>query len=102
MNQKLFSTHHKIRSKKDIVVVTPDILDIKTISDLVADPAAGAIATFVGVTRDNFNGKRVLKLEYEAYEPMAKLELNKICDQIRVKWDILHIAMYHRTGKQPT
>jgi molybdopterin synthase catalytic subunit len=38
----------------------------------VADDGAGAIATFIGVTRDTFDGKRVLRLEYEAYEPMAR------------------------------
>lgn len=38
---------------------------------IVNDPTAGAIATFIGITRDNFEGKVVLKLEYEAYVPMA-------------------------------
>jgi len=36
---------------------------------------AGAIATFVGTTRNNFNGKQVTTLEYEAYEPLAIKEL---------------------------
>lgn len=39
--------------------------------DYVADPGAGAISTFSGVTRNNFHGKAVLKLEYECYTPMA-------------------------------
>lgn len=38
----------------------------------VEDPTAGAIATFLGVTRDNFHGKRVVQLQYEAYVPMAR------------------------------
>ena len=38
----------------------------------VKDPSAGAIATFSGCTRNNFEGKRVVKLEYEAYKPMAE------------------------------
>lgn len=53
------------------VFVTPDPIDAAALSSFVADDAAGAIATFVGTTRDSFQGKRTLRLEYEAYEPMA-------------------------------
>ena len=49
----------------------------------VTDPGAGAIATFSGTTRDNFEGKEVVQLEYEGYVPMAESELRKICDQVR-------------------
>lgn len=55
-----------------LVEVLLDALDLKKYTDFVADPGAGAIATFSGVTRDNFQGKHVLKLEYEAYAPMAE------------------------------
>ena len=41
----------------------------------VKDAAAGAIATFSGCTRDSFEGKRVVKLEYEAYKPMAEKKM---------------------------
>lgn len=53
------------------VSVTPDPIDAARLSSFVADESAGAIATFVGTTRDSFEGKRTLRLEYEAYEPMA-------------------------------
>jgi molybdopterin synthase catalytic subunit len=86
------------REFKDLCVVTEEKLNLQSICDLVADPAAGAISTFIGVTRNNFNGKEVLKLEYEAYTPMAESELRKICKQVREKWDVMHIAMYHKTG----
>ena len=47
--------------------------------------------------RDNFDGKKVIKLEYEAYTPMAKKKLKKLCNRLRVKWvDLYRIAMYHR------
>ncbi|XP_034941027.1 molybdopterin synthase catalytic subunit isoform X2 [Chelonus insularis] len=44
---------------------------------------------------------KVLKLEYEAYEPMALKELKNICDKIREKWDVKHIAIFHRLGEVP-
>lgn len=88
-------------SKKDICIITNDKLDLTAISNEVADPSCGAISTFVGVTRNHFEGKRVLKLEYEAYQTMAEKELHKICNQVRSKWDVTHIAMYHKTGLVP-
>ena len=42
---------------------------------MVADPSTGAISTFSGVTRNTFKGKAVVRLEYEAYEPMAVKKL---------------------------
>ena len=53
------------------VLVTPSDLKLDPLVGKVSDDGAGAIATFSGVTRDTFNGKGVLRLEYEAYEPMA-------------------------------
>lgn len=53
------------------VEVSQKALEIQKYMDIVRDDAAGAIATFSGVTRNEFQGKRVLKLEYEAYSPMA-------------------------------
>lgn len=52
----------------------------------------------LGTTRDTFNGKRVVRLEYEAYEPMAKKELANICQDIHGKWNVLKIAIVHRIG----
>lgn len=51
-----------------------------------------------GTTRDSFEGKRVVQLEYEAYEPMARKEMLKICGQIRDRWSVENIAIVHRIG----
>lgn len=54
---------------------------------------------FKGTTRDNFDGKKVIQLEYEAYIPMAELEMRKICASIRAKWPtVRHICIQHRLG----
>jgi len=86
---------------KDICIVTEEKLDLMKIYNEVLEPSCGAISTFVGVTRDHFNGKKVIKLEYEAYKPMAEKELFKICKQVREKWEVVHIAIYHKTGLVP-
>lgn len=60
------------------IVVSPGPLSLDEHVQWVADPGAGAISTFSGVTRDNFGGKAVMKLEYECYVPMALRKL-KVC-----------------------
>lgn len=59
------------KKTKTAVAITSQTINTASLSSFVADDAAGAIATFVGTTRDTFQGKRTLRLEYEAYEPMA-------------------------------
>lgn len=58
-----------------LVEVTDQPLDLLKLTQAVTDPAAGAISTFIGTTRNNFNNKAVLYLEYEAYVPMAVAKL---------------------------
>lgn len=60
------------------VEITDQPLDLLRLTGLVTNPAAGAISTFVGTTRNNFDNKAVLHLEYEAYVPMAVAKL-KVC-----------------------
>lgn len=60
---------------KVLVEVLPDALQLQRYYEFVADPGAGATSTFTGTTRDTFEGKRVVQLDYEAYEPMAKKAL---------------------------
>ena len=55
--------------------VTGEPLDLAAYAARVSDPGAGAISTFSGITRNNFQGKAVLRLEYEAYVPMANKKL---------------------------
>ncbi len=63
--------------------VTPDVLTAGAIADLVADPACGAVATFVGLVRDQNAGRRVLWLDYEAYAPLALKAFRQIEEEAR-------------------
>jgi len=84
----------------NFIVITHDTLQVEQVSKQVTDTGTGATSLFVGTTRDTFQGKKVIKLEYEAYVPMAKKKLTELCNRLRVKWDDLyHIAIYHRLGK---
>ena len=88
-----------MQSNRDDVFITPENLPLGGLAARVVCPTAGAIATFIGTTRDNFEGKTVVKLEYEAYEPMAAKEIQKICEAVRLQWPGVHkISIHHRLG----
>lgn len=85
--------------EREVVRVTTERLSIDEAHRLVGDARAGAIACFTGTTRDNFEGKRVIRLEYEAYEEMALKEMRKVIARARQKHgEVLHIALLHRVG----
>lgn len=86
---------------KDVINFTAEKLSVDEVSQLVISPLCGAVSLFVGTTRNNFEGKKVISLEYEAYLPMAKNEVKKICSDIRQKWPVKHIAVFHRLGLVP-
>jgi molybdopterin synthase catalytic subunit len=67
----------------------------------VADPAAGALATFIGTTRDNNEGRSIISLDYEAYPGMAEQEMAKLGDEVAEKWEITRAAIVHRIGNVP-
>jgi molybdopterin synthase catalytic subunit len=77
----------------------PIVLD-ELLAD-VADPKAGAVVVFIGMTRDNNEGRNVERLEYEAYAGMAEREIEKITRDARERWAIARIAVAHRTGVVP-
>jgi len=67
-----------------------------------ADPSCGGVASFVGITRDSFQGKKVAKLSYEGYVPMAEKELRKLCQEAVVKFpSVKRIAAVHLLGDCP-
>jgi molybdopterin synthase catalytic subunit len=67
----------------------------------VADPAAGAIATFIGTTRTHSRGRTVVHLEYDAYPEMAESEMARIAEAVGSRHDVLGVAIAHRTGHVP-
>lgn len=49
-------------STGDSFCLTHEPLDVDKIMNSVRDNGAGALVTFVGTTRDNFNGKKLVPL----------------------------------------
>jgi molybdopterin synthase catalytic subunit len=81
--------------------VQADPLDLAAVVDQVRDPAAGAIATFIGTTRDHNRGRSVIHLEYDAYPEMAEAEMAKIAAAVIERHEVSRVAIAHRTGHVP-
>jgi len=66
--------------------------------DWVMSPESGGIDIFIGTVRNATKGKNVVRLEFEAYEPMAIAEMQKIANQAFENWPVQKILIHHRTG----
>ncbi|MHB8383401.1 MAG: molybdopterin converting factor subunit 1 [Candidatus Binataceae bacterium] len=73
-------------------------IDIPALERAAAGPSAGAVVTFAGTTRQTNAGRQVIRLEYEAYEPMALREMRKLAHEAGIRWPIERIAIAHRIG----
>ncbi len=82
--------------------ITSGEISIDEVAARLADPANGAIVTFVGVVRGETDGREVRYLEYEAYPEMAEDMLRQIGDEVRARWETIRdAAIVHRVGRLP-
>jgi len=72
-------------------------LDLAEVVDAVASPDRGGLVTFRGDVRGLSHGKQVLRLEYEAYVPMAERKLEEIGREVGDAHGAV-VAVVHRVG----
>ncbi len=81
-----------------MIKLTKDPIDIAEVIAAARNDEAGAIDVFIGTVRNQTQNKAVVKLDFEAYGPMAMKELTKIADQAKSKWPVTGLAIVHRIG----
>jgi MoaE-MoaD fusion protein len=86
-------------AEEPLIEVTGEPLDLSRLVARVADPGAGAVATFLGTVRNRARERDVLWLEYEAFEEMALLELAKVARDVVERNGCIRAAIAHRTGR---
>lgn len=80
------------------IKITSEPLNLAECVQQVMSPQAGGIDVFIGTVRDHTKGKKVVRLEFEAYEKMALSEMKKIADEMMKRWPLHKIVMHHRVG----
>jgi len=61
----------------------------------------GAVIVFDGIVRNNSRGRKTLYLDYEAYEEMARKQMNELACQAITRFEVRNVAMIHRLGRLP-
>jgi molybdopterin synthase catalytic subunit len=79
--------------------ITSAPLEVDALVARVGTPADGAVVTFVGIVRDNQDGRGVTALEYEAYAEMAEAEMRALSLQVATEYGLHGIAIQHRVGR---
>jgi molybdopterin synthase catalytic subunit len=93
-----FSLTEKTETK-DSFAITIAPLSIEEIYALADEPANGAVVLMSGMVRDRTDGKPVISLEYQAYQPMALRVFQQIAAEIRDRWpDVNRVVIHHRIG----
>jgi molybdopterin synthase catalytic subunit len=79
--------------------ITDFPLDVAECYRLAHSNDAGGQAIFVGTVRNQTQKKKVLKLVFEAYTPMAMKEMQKIVLTLEERWGALKVIIHHRVGE---
>jgi molybdopterin synthase catalytic subunit len=75
-------------------------LSLEEVYALADDPANGAIVVMSGMVRNQTDGRPVVALEYQAYEPMAMQIFQQIAREIRATCpEVTHVVIHHRVGR---
>jgi molybdopterin synthase catalytic subunit len=82
-----------------LIELTGRAISVDHILQEAADPRAGAVVLFLGTVRDNTRGRRVHHLTYEAYETLARREMEKIAAVVAERWPVTRVVIVHRTGR---
>lgn len=81
-----------------MIQITDKPINVQSVIVAASSLQAGAVNVFVGTVRNSANKKRVVRLEYEAYEEMAASEIAKIIADASAQWPVCGFGVSHRTG----
>ena len=84
-----------------LLAIGPSPLELNALVAALGDRAGadGAVVTFLGLVRNHNAGRRVLYLEYEAFEPLALKVFTQIAGEVQERWPGARLALNHRIGR---
>ena len=78
--------------------LTEEPIDTAHMLSHATHPEAGAVAMFLGTTREVTDGRRTVQLQYDAYREMAERELAQLEEEARRRWPLRACQIVHRLG----
>jgi molybdopterin synthase catalytic subunit len=82
-----------------MIQITDQPISPELVVNQIKTDSSGCVVTYVGLIRDNSRGKLVLSVEYEDADGTAENRLREIASEIKQKWSVNNVAIYHRVGK---
>ena len=80
-----------------MILLVREPIDVAALQDV--GSGDGALCLFLGVVRDQNDGRRVLRLDYEAYEDMALPLMEEISAEARARFGVSDVRIVHRLGR---
>ena len=81
-----------------MIKLTEEPIDVQAVVEEAQSGNAGAVNVFIGTVRNKTSGKKVVRLEYEAYDKMAVKKMEEVVAEARTKWPVEKAAVVHRKG----
>ncbi len=78
--------------------ISSKVIDVEFLKNRMVSPDAGAYASFEGWVRNENEGRRVIRLEYEVYNLLAVKEGKKIIREACEKFSTINADCIHREG----
>ncbi|HVO41116.1 MAG TPA: molybdopterin converting factor subunit 1, partial [Aggregatilineales bacterium] len=87
----------------EIFRIAAEPIDLNELTRAITSPVTGAVCLFSGAVRGETKAEghlpKTIRLEYEAYEPMAVAKMRQVAAEIRERWPLVQgIAMVQRVG----
>jgi molybdopterin synthase catalytic subunit/molybdopterin converting factor small subunit len=87
----------ELQSQHCAIVRSP--ISSQQIAEAIKAGEDGASVVFEGIVRNHSRGRRTLYLDYEAYEPMALNELQRLSHSALERFGIRDVRIVHRLGR---
>ncbi|HET6863442.1 MAG TPA: molybdenum cofactor biosynthesis protein MoaE [Pyrinomonadaceae bacterium] len=87
------------RCPLDFFELTKAPIDVGSVARRVIPRECGATVTLDGYAREWTKDRKTEHLVYEAYEPMAVSEMQRIGAEAHKQFEIAHVGIVHRTGR---
>jgi molybdopterin synthase catalytic subunit len=82
-----------------MIKITDEVISPEKVVNEARTNDSGCVVTYVGLIRDNSRGKQVLSVEYTDTDGTAETGLGEIAEDIKQRWPVKEVAIYHRVGK---
>jgi molybdopterin synthase catalytic subunit len=82
-----------------MIKITDKPISPESVASRVKTNSSGCVVVYIGLIRDYSQNKAVLCVEYEDIDGTAENTLRQIASEVKQKWALNNIAIYHRVGK---